>query len=516
MEIYIYAPIFTILGLIAGLFIGFYRKQGLMTEIEVLQKQVEHEKVLADTAVEAVQKQMEELKSESRLNIEELKKESANLIDKTEQEWRKRVETAKNEALDYARNAAAERDKAYRETLDAKEKAFNDLLTAQEKRSQEAIASQQKNFDEIVAKVKAQMQTAADEMLKQRQKEFSESSNLNLGQIVNPLKETIEKMKQTMLDGTLKQTEISGEMKAGIENMMKHSEAARQSADELTKVLKHRSKAQGDWGETILNELLESQGFTRGVHYETQSVVRDAAGNVIKSDEGSSLRPDVILHLDKYRDVIIDSKVSLTAFMDYVNAEREEEKQAHLKAHIESIQKHVKELSAKDYSSYIQAPKSVIDYVIMFVPHTGALWTALNAQPDLWRRAMEKNVFIADEQTLFAALRIINMTWVQIAQAQNHEKVYSLANEMLDRVGQFMKKYQTLGKALENANKAYEEGERKLLPTGQSILQTCVKLEKLGARQSDKNPLGPLAEIVDNPDGLVTSEISETESENPS
>ena len=135
---------------------------------------------------------------------------------------------------------------------------------------------------------------------------------------------------------------------------------------------------------------------------------------------------------------------------------------------------------------------------------------------DLWRRAMEKNVFIADEQTLFAALRIINMTWVQIAQAQNHEKVYSLANEMLDRVGQFMKKYQTLGKALENANKAYEEGERKLLPTGQSILQTCAKLEKLGARQSDKNPLGPLAEIVDNPDGLLTSEISETESGNPS
>ena len=112
---------------------------------------------------------------------------------------------------------------------------------------------------------------------------------------------------------------------------------------------------------------------------------------------------------------------------------------------------------------------------------------------------MEKNVFIADEQTLFAALRIINLTWTQIAQAQNHERVYALANEMLDRVGQFMKKYQAIGKALENATKAYEDGEKKLLPGGQSILQTCGKLEKLGAKQSDKNPLPQLTDIDEIP-----------------
>ena len=111
-----------------------------------------------------------------------------------------------------------------------------------------------------------------------------------------------------------------------------------------------------------------------------------------------------------------------------------------------------------------------MDYVIMFVPHTGALWTALNAQPDLWRRAMERGVYIADEQTLFAALRIISLTWTQIAQAQNHEKVYALANEMMDRVGQFMKKYQAIGTTLLKAQQAYDDGDRKLQPSGQSIL----------------------------------------------
>ena len=369
------------------------------------------------------------------------------------------------------------------------------MLAAQEERHKESMAALQARFNEAMNNMKAQVQAATDELLKQRQKEFAEQSSSNLGQIVTPLRETIDKMKKAMEDNTLKQTSMSSEMRTNIEHMMRQSQAAQKSAEELTRVFKHGSKVQGDWGETVLDELLEAQGLTRGIHYDTQAVIRDASGRAIKSEEGSTLRPDIILHLDQRREVIIDSKVSLTAFMDYVNAETEEERQQYLKAHIASLQSHVKELSAKDYSSYIQPPKVRMDYVIMFVPHTGALWTALNAQPDLWRKAMDKNVFIADEQTLFAALRIINLTWTQIAQAQNHEKVYALANEMLDRVGQFMKKYQAIGKALDNAAKAYEDGEKKLLPTGQSILQTCAKLTKLGAKTSDRNPLPQLTDV---------------------
>jgi DNA recombination protein RmuC len=225
-----------------------------------------------------------------------------------------------------------------------------------------------------------------------------------------------------------------------------------------------------------------------------QTYIKDKNGNIIISDEGAKMRPDIILHLDEQREVIIDSKVSMTSFMDYVNAENEDDREKFLKAHVDSINKHVKELSTKDYSSYINAPKVKMDYVIMFVPHSGALWTALNAQPDLWRKAMEKNVFIADEQSLFAALRIINLTWTQIAQAQNQEEVFRLANEILDRVGQFMKKYQAIGKALGAATEAYNDGEKKLQPNGQSILQTCNKLIKVGAKQSVKNPLPQLTE----------------------
>lgn len=369
------------------------------------------------------------------------------------------------------------------------------ILAAQEVRHKESMAALQTRFDETLKTMRMQVQTATDNLLKQRQKEFTEQSNTNLGQIVNPLRETIDQMKKAMEDNTLKQTSMSSEMRTHIEHMIRQSLAAQKSTEELTRVFKHGSKVQGDWGETVLDELLEAQGLTRGIHYDTQAVIRNAQGEAVKSDGGNTLRPDVILHLDQRREVIIDSKVSLTAFMDYVNAENEEERKQYLKAHIASLQNHVKELSAKDYSSYIQPPKVKMDYVIMFVPHTGALWTALNEQPDLWRKAMDKNVFIADEQTLFAALRIINLTWTQIAQAQNHEKVFALANEMLNRVSQFMKKYEAIGKALDNASKAYNEGEKKLLDKGQSIIKTCDKLQKLGAKTSDPSLLAQMADM---------------------
>ena len=438
-------------GLLLGGFLGFMlsklKNQGSIATMERLKWQLESEQTNAKMQVENLQTQLEKTKTDFEERIAQVKADS------------------------------------------------KELLATQERNHEQALKVQQARFDETMAKVSAQVKIATDDMLKQRQKEFAESSNTNLGQIVTPLRETIEKMKQTMSESTLKQTELSAAMKENLENMMKHSAEAKQSADELARVFKHKSKVQGNWGERVLEELLDSQGLQCGIHYERECVIRDSAGNVVKTDTGGNLRPDVILHLDTTREVIIDSKVSLTAFMNYVNAENDDARQEALKLHIDSIQKHVKELSKKDYSSYIQAPKQKMDYVIMFVPHTGALWTALNAQPDLWRKAMEQNVFIADEQTLFAALRMINLTWTQIKQAENHKEVYKLANEMIKRVGMFLKNYDAVGKALKNARDAYEDGEKKLLEKGQSIVVTCNQLEALGAKQNANYPVPQLNAI---------------------
>ena len=450
-------------------------------QLEATKKEASEQ--LAKTKAEA-QQQLEALKKEASEQLEATKKEASEQLAKTKAEAQQQLEAVKKEASDLLAKTKAEAEAQQQKALAEKDAAWNDIMKGQEQR-----------FNETMARMSEQMKNATADMLKDRQKEFADSSNQQLGQIVNPLRETIDKMKQTMADTTLKQTEMSSVLKDNIERSMQQAMAAKKSAEELANALKHGSKVQGDWGEAVLDELLTSQGLVRGIHYDTQAVIRDAQGNTVHTDDGATLRPDVILHLDQRREVIIDSKVSLTAFLDYANADNEADRQRFLKTHIDSLQKHVKELSTKDYSAYVQPPKVRMDYVIMFVPHTGALWTALNAQPDLWRKAMEQNVFIADEQTLFAALRIISLTWTQIRQAENHEQVYRLANEMLDRVGQFMKKYTAIGKALKTATTAYDDAERKLQPSGQSILQTCAKLQKLGAKQSDKNPLPQLIDI---------------------
>ena len=526
----------SIAALIVGCIIGWLaqksRQQALITKNEMLTKQADETKDEAQRQLAAVkeeaERRLESAKAEAQQNMNNAKAEAQQQLDIAKREASERLEATKAEAqqqLEATKEEASEQlaktkaeaqqqletlKKEASEQLEATKKEASDLLAKTkaeaEAQQQKALAEkdaawndimkgQEQRFNETMARMSEQMKNATADMLKDRQKEFADSSNQQLGQIVNPLRETIDKMKQTMADTTLKQTEMSSVLKDNIERSMQQAMAAKKSAEELANALKHGSKVQGDWGEAVLDELLTSQGLVRGIHYDTQAVIRDAQGNTVHTDDGATLRPDVILHLDQRREVIIDSKVSLTAFLDYANADNEADRQRFLKTHIDSLQKHVKELSTKDYSAYVQPPKVRMDYVIMFVPHTGALWTALNAQPDLWRKAMEQNVFIADEQTLFAALRIISLTWTQIRQAENHEQVYRLANEMLDRVGQFMKKYTAIGKALKTATTAYDDAERKLQPSGQSILQTCAKLQKLGAKQSDKNPLPQLIDI---------------------
>lgn len=284
-------------------------------------------------------------------------------------------------------------------------------------------------------------------------------------------------------------------MKANIDTIVRQTEAAQRSATELTTALKHDSKIQGDYGEAILDEILSSQGFTRGIHYDLQYTIKDANARAVKSEDGSMMRPDVVFHLDKVRDVIIDSKVNLTDFINFANAETADERRHWLDKHVASIRNQIRLLSQKNYAKYHAKTRGRMDYVIMFVPISAAWWEALRREPALWREAMEQKVYIADEQTLFAALSIIRLTWTQIAQVENQQQVFDLATEMIDRVGQFMKQYKAIGNSLSAAVEAYAKGEKKLQPSGQSILKTTEKLLKIGCQDSKTNPVSKFLDV---------------------
>lgn len=395
-----------------------------------------------------------------------------------------------------ASERAAETERLHAEALEQQAAHHREALEQQDLRHREALDALKKQFEETVNTMSEKMGNVTEEMLRQRQNEFAVASKERLDQLLAPLQAGIKEMKETVDANTSKHSELGGKLDAGLATLLSQTAAARASADKLADALKGSNRIQGEWGETVLRELLESQGLQEGIHFHTQSVIKDAEGNSIVNDAGNTMRPDIVLHLDRSRDVVIDSKVSLSAYLEYVNAKDEESRKAALDAHIRSIESHINELVKKDYSSYIAEGKSSLGYVIMFVPITSALLLATTHKSDLWRKAMERKVYIADEQTLYAALKIISMTWQQIVQAANHEKVYALAQEMLDRVGAFMQRYMEIGARLEGATKSFNDGLAKLREGGQSIPGTCRKLVKLGAKPKRKDYKGVSPEMI--------------------
>ncbi len=379
-------------------------------------------------------------------------------------------------------------------TIKLQQEQHDRVLAQQEQRHREAIEAMSNRFEDTISKMREEVINTTNTLLKERQKEFSEESVKSIDQIIAPLNENIRRMRETVKENTDKNLDFSGQLKEGITNVLKQSQAAKESADRLTSALSAGVKVQGNWGERILSEILEATGLKKGIHFDTQSFIVDENGRQIKGDDGHSLQPDVILHMDGTHEVIIDSKVSLTAFFRYNEAANELERRQYLKEHIDSLRGHVKRLAAKDYSRYL---KGSLDYVIMFVPVSQALYLATSEDRRLWREAMEQGIYIADEQTIYAALKIISLNWKQQDQAENHQQVYMLANEMLDRVGQFLEKFSDMGDALKKADTAYTESLKKLSDRGQSIPATCRKLTNLGASYNKGKRKSKLQSLID-------------------
>lgn len=480
-----------LIGLAIGFLIGTIRGKGAES---VFKEQAAALKMQYDSA--------ERGRLEAIEDADNLNKELRRQVDSHTQEMLQMAEQHKMELSQLADNHKLELSQLaenHKREIDEKVTATKEEVRAELTGHYDKMMQQMKeNFAQTVATMKEEVRNSTKAMLEERQKEFADSSEQSLGRIIKPLQENIDQMTKTVKENTLKATDYSGQLKAGIESVLVQSRETMASAEKLANALSVGNKTQGNWGERILSELLESSGLTEGIHFETQEFIRDESGDRIKGEGGTGLQPDVILHIDKGHDVIIDAKVSLTAFLHYKEAANEEESQRYLKEHVASIRGQVKKLAKADYARY---HKAALDYVIMFVPITQALYVATDADPHLWREAMEQKVYIADEQTLYAALKIISINWRQQAQAENQEKVFKLADEMLTRVRQFTDKFFAIGKALDAARSAYDDAGRKLDDKGQSIPVTCNKLVKLGAK-FDKAP--KLNQFIARPEDTAT------------
>ena len=381
-----------------------------------------------------------------------------------------------------ARLAGAE---AENKTLAAKAQAQAreiELLAAQ---AEEKARLNESRFAEQLRTAKEEMTNMAARLMEQNAARLKERNAESMGAITQPLKDAIGEVRRAIGESMKDSERNSASLREQIRLMVESSRAIGEKAESLANVLRRDNKAAGNMGEIILGDLLASQGLTEGIHYEVQARLRDENGRTLKNDDtGREMQPDVILHYPQGQDAIIDSKVSLVAYERYVNAESQEEKERFLQEHIKSVRQHATELARKDYSRYIKAPREAVDFVIMFVPFESSLQLALANDPTLWRDAFEKKVFITGEQNLLGILHIIHIAWVQNQQAENQKKVFGLAEQLLDRLGDFAKRFSDLGDMIERARKAYDFADNKLISGNQSVVKKGRELVELGAKEN--------------------------------
>lgn len=341
----------------------------------------------------------------------------------------------------------------------------------------------------------AQFMTMAQQVLERSASKLKESNTETMTGITQPLKDAIANMQKAISENQKESAAHSASFREQMIQMMQQTQQLGEKTEGLANVLRRDNKVSGNMGEIILGDLLASQGLTEGIHYEVQARLRDEMGRPLKNDEtGREMQPDVILHYPQGQDAIVDSKVSLVAYEKYVNAQTPKEKERFLQDHIKSVRQHVNELARKDYSKYIKNGRETVDFVIMFVPFESSLQLALANDPTLWREAFEKKVFVTGEQNLLGILHMIHIAWVQNQQAENQEKVFGLAEQLLDRLGDFVQRYNELGEKIHKVQEAYDSANNKLITGRQSVAQKGRELVDLGAKENVNRKI-PMPEI---------------------
>lgn len=348
----------------------------------------------------------------------------------------------------------------------------------------------QKQFDQQLETIQEQFQNLASKILDQTTQKLKSENVESMSHITQPLKQNIEQLQQAIDKTNHETAKSTASLSEQLKSMAEQTAKIDASATRLSNVMRGANKVQGNWGELTLMNLLDSQGLRLGVDYDVQQTLSDDRGNVLTNEEsGKRMIPDVILHYPNNEDIIIDSKMTIDAYANYMNAEDEIVKKKYADDVVKSIRTQFTSLSKKDYTSYIKAPRRAIDFVIMYVPYEGALQLALLTDPKLWHDAFEKKVFITSQQNLMAILKIIQIAWRQYAQTENQKRVYDLADEMLRRVGDFIKRFDKVGKDIETLHKDYDEAYKKAYTGRQSIVQKANDLKVLGAKESANAPI---------------------------
>ncbi|MCM1356599.1 MAG: DNA recombination protein RmuC [Staphylococcus sp.] len=329
--------------------------------------------------------------------------------------------------------------------------------------------------------LESRFRNLANDILKQNTSDLKAQNEERLLELLNPLKTNIDEFRKTVFDTYNSEARERFSLSERIKELVDLNQSISRQARELSEALRGDSKVQGDWGEMVLESILEKSGLIKGEEYFTQATT-DEAGNTLRNEDGSLLRPDVVVKYPDGRFVVIDSKVSLTAFVDYANAEDPESRDGAAMRHVRSVKKHIDELARKRYQEYVGDAK--LDFVMMFIPNEPAYIAAMRLEPSLWQDAYDRNVLIVSPTHLVSGLKLISQLWSRDRHTKNAITIAEEAGKMLDKFADFTKDMEKIDKAIAGTRKAYDDAMTKLSTGTGNLVRRAKNLQDLGVKSS--------------------------------
>jgi DNA recombination protein RmuC len=340
------------------------------------------------------------------------------------------------------------------------------------------LAQQKSEIEDLQRRLMLEFENIATRVLRQNSSEFRDTNLKTLGDIISPLKERIQLFEKQVQDTYNLELRDKVSLQQEVRSLFELNQKLSEEANNLTRALKGDVKKQGNWGEVILERVLERSGLTKGVEYEIQYTTR--------SNEGDVLRPDVIIRLPEDKHIIIDAKVSLLAYEQYISSEVSEERDKYLKAYCDSVRSHIKGLGDKNYQHALAIDTP--DFVLLFMPIEPAFSAAVQYDGELFNYAWERKIVIVSPSTLLATLRTISSVWKHEKQTQNAIEIARQGGEMFDKFSAFLKDMEMLGEQIERLEKVYGEARKKLSDGKGNLINKARKLEKLGVKTSKSLP----------------------------
>ncbi len=364
--------------------------------------------------------------------------------------------------------------KSKMEILDAQNRElsiYNARLEAELHAQKEGNSALKSDLDEQGKKLELKLNAIMEQHLEQKLQKLDTASTKSLETLLKPFKENLDTFKKSVENSQESSIKKFAELSKEIELVARAGMNISKEAENLTKALKGKKQSQGSWGEMILESVLEYSGLIKGVHYETQESYKD--------EEGRTKRPDVVIKLPGERTIIIDSKVSLNSYDEFIRAESEEEKRIASKALCLAFREHIDTLDSKDYAHYKQG---TLQYVFMFVPIEGAFSVAINEDPKLYEYALRKHIAIVNPSTLTVSLRTIYLYWQSEQSSTLATKLFDEAGKMYDKMVGFAESFKRVGSQLQTLNNSYENAQKQLTEGSGNLLGRVENLKRLGAK----------------------------------